>query len=193
MILFDIEGEGQNFHTPEEKLAHARDLGLEVVPTLYKGKIERFEEFTKLLEMESYLGKCKIEGVVVKNYNLFTVEKKIMIGKFVSEAFKEKHNKEWKNSNPGMNDIILNLINIYRHENRWKKAVQHLQEAGQLLGDPKDIGLLMKEISTDILKEEQDNIKEALFKWAWKRVIAGATKGFPEWYKENLVKNSLTN
>lgn len=193
VILFDVEANGQNFLSPEEKREHIHSLGLEVVPVLYKGKIDDFEQFKRLLEMESYLGKCKIEGIVVKNYNLFTYDKKVMIGKFVSEAFKEKHNKDWKNSNPGSSDIIGNLIEIYRHENRWQKAVQHLQESGQLLGEPKDIGLLMKEISTDILKEEEDNIKEALFKWAWKKIIAGATRGFPEWYKENLAKSSLSN
>lgn len=190
-ILFDVDDGLENYLSRKEKEDEANRLGLEIVPILFEGKVENFENIHNFLERESCLGGAKIEGFVVKNYSLFTVDKKTMMGKFVSEAFKEKHGKEWKNSNPGRNDVLANLIAVYRHENRWLKAVQHLKEAGQLKGAPEDIGLLMKEISVDIRKEEEEAIKDKLFQWAWKPIAAGATRGFPEWYKEQLVKEAF--
>jgi len=191
LILFDIDDGLENYLSRKEKEDEARRLGLEVVPVLFEGTAENFEQLKGLLEAESCLGNVKIEGFVVKNYSLFTIDKKAMMGKFVSEAFKEKHNKDWKNTNPGKNDILANLIAIYKHENRWVKAIQHLRDAGQLKGEPSDIGLLMKEIALDIQKEETEIIKDKLFQWAWKHIAKGATNGLPEWYKEYLAKGTF--
>lgn len=191
VILFDIDDGLENYFTREQKEEEARRLGLELVPVLYKGTVNEFIQLQELLGTDSTLGGCKIEGFVVKNYEKFTPDKKVMMGKFVSEAFKEKHSKDWKNANPGRNDILANLIAIYKHENRWVKAVQHLRDAGQLKGDPSDIGLLIKEVALDIQKEEVDNIKEKLFQWAWKHIAKGATNGLPEWYKEQLAKGAF--
>lgn len=191
LILFDIDDGLENYLSRKEKEDEARRLGLEIVPILFEGTVENFERLKALLETDSYLGNVKIEGFVVKNYSLFTLDKKAMMGKFVSEAFKEKHNKDWKNANPGRNDVLANLIAIYKHENRWVKAVQHLRDAGQLKGEPSDIGLLMKEIALDIQKEETEIIKDKLFQWAWKHIAKGATNGLPEWYKEQLAKGAF--
>ena len=191
VILFDIDDGLENYFTREQKEEEARRLGLELVPVLHKGTVKEFIQLQELLDTESTLGGCKIEGFVVKNYDKFTPDKKVMMGKFVSEAFKEKNNKDWKNTNPGRNDILANLTAIYKHENRWVKAVQHLRDAGQLKGDPSDIGLLIKEVALDIQKEEVDNIKEKLFQWAWKHIAKGATNGLPEWYKEQLAKGAF--
>lgn len=191
VILFDIDDGLENYLSRKEKEDEARRLGLEIVPILFEGTVENFERLQTLLQTDSCLGNVKIEGFVVKNYSLFTLDKKVMMGKFVSEAFKEKHSKDWKNANPGRNDILANLTAIYKHENRWVKAVQHLRDAGQLKGDPSDIGLLIKEVALDIQKEEVDNIKEKLFQWAWKHIAKGATNGLPEWYKEQLAKGAF--
>jgi hypothetical protein len=191
LILFDIDDGLENYFSRKEKEDEAKRLGLEIVPVLFEGTIKNFEEIQTLLETDSCLGNVKIEGFVVKNYSLFTLDKKVMMGKFVSESFKEKHSKDWKNSNPGKNDVLANLIATYKHENRWAKATQHLRDAGQLKGDPSDIGLLIKEVALDIQKEEVENIKEKLFQWAWKHIAKGATNGLPEWYKEKLAKGAF--
>jgi len=190
-ILFDVDDGLQNYMSRKEKEAEAKRLGLEIVPAFFEGTIDKFEDLQNLLMTDSYLGGCKIEGFVVKNYSLFTIDKKVMMGKFVSEAFKEKHSKDWKNAHPGKNDVLANLIAIYRHENRWKKALQHLRDAGQLKGEPSDIGLLMKEIALDIQKEETEIIKDKLFQWAWKHIAKGVINGMPEWYKEQLAKGAF--
>ena len=129
--------------------------------------------------------------MVIKNYEQFGRDKKTLMGKWVSEAFKEKHSTEWKKANPGQNDLISNIVAIYRHENRWEKAVQHLKEAGKLERDPRDIGALMKEVNKDVLAECADEIKEKLWKYAWPKIARGIVRGVPEWYKNKLAEHQF--
>jgi hypothetical protein len=140
------------------------------------------------LAKESFLGGPKIEGVVLKDYSRFDRDGKIYAGKYVSEAFKEKHKKEWKEDNPGGKDLLSLISAQYCTEARWRKAVQHLQEDGALEGSPKDIGPLMKELVRDLEQEEEAEIKAELFKWAWPHIKRAAGRGFPEWYKGELLK-----
>lgn len=188
LILFDINTGEEEYLSWEDKAAEAARLGLEVVPLIFHGKVTDAEMFRALLERESVLGNVKIEGVVVKNYLRFGRDKKALMAKHVSEAFKEKHEKEWKNSNPTMGDILDQLVAEYRTPARWAKGVQHLREAGKLEHSPRDIGLLMQEIPADIENECEEEIKEKLFKYAWPRIRRGLTVGLPQWYKDELLK-----
>lgn len=190
-ILFDVEKPPQNFLNREEKEAEAKRIGVEIVPILFAGHVQDKEQIKNLLNTESCLGGAKIEGFVVKNYERMTIEGKIMVGKYVSEEFKEKHGKEWKNSNQGKKDIIESLSEIYRHPNRWMKSIQHLKEDGLLTDTPKDIGILIEYIQTDVLKECGDEIRESLFKWGWKQLSGRLVKGFPEFYKGLLLEKAF--
>lgn len=191
IIIFDIDTGDQSYLAYEKKLAEAKRLRLECVPILYKGKVESYEKFKGLLEMGSCLGGQKIEGMVFKNYLRFGRDGKTLMGKYVSERFKEVHRKDWKERNPGGKDIIGQLTLEYRSEVRWDKAIQHLKERGEYTGTPKDIGPLFKEVSTDVQKECGEEIAEKLFKWAWKDIGRGVTRGLPEWYKEKLAKSQF--
>jgi len=191
IILFDVMTAPETYLDYPAKAAEAARIGLEVVPQLFSGTVETLEQFNGFLNRESKLGLCKIEGVVVKNYALFTQEKKVAVGKYVSEAFKEVHRKEWTKSNPSPTDIVHQIIMEYKTPPRWKKAVQHLREAGQLDGSPKDIGPLMREIPDDILKECEGEIKDSLFKHFWPQIRRGVTAGAPEWYKQLLAETSF--
>lgn len=191
IILFDINIGLEEYMSYEEKRAEAERIGLECVPIMYQGKVTDFEQFKLFLEKDSVLGGTKVEGVVIKNYSVFTQEKKVAMGKYVSEAFKEIHQGEWKKSNPNNRDIEAILIGEYRSNARWQKSVQHLQEKGLLDGSPKDIGALMKEVSSDTLKECEEEIKEKLFKHFWSKISRGIVSGIPEWYKEELAKKSF--
>jgi hypothetical protein len=191
IILFDVMTGNEEYLTYSEKLREAARIGIECVPLMYFGNVTGFEMFSEFLERESILGGCKVEGVVVKNYNLMTAEKKIAIGKYVSEVFKEVHGGEWRKSNPTSGDIISDLGRRYRTDARWTKAVQHLREAGKLEGSPRDIAGLMREVPDDILKECEDEIKAALFAHAWPHIKRAVTAGLPEWYKEQLAKSAF--
>jgi hypothetical protein len=193
IILFDIERGPCDFLSRSEKEIEAKRIGLEVVPILFQGIISTIEQFDTLLNTVSILGGQKIEGVVLKpiGYDLYGRDKKVLMGKYVSEKYREIQKKDWKESNPGQNDILTRLSIEFKTEARWAKAIQHLRDAGQLEGDPKDIGKLIKEVPEDIRKECEDIIKEKLWNWAWPNLRRSVVRGFPEWYKEELLKSQF--
>lgn len=188
IIIFDVNSGHEEYLPPSEKAEEAERIGLDVVPVMKRGFIDSAEEFRALLDNVSCLGGQKIEGVVIKNYSRFGQDKKAMMGKFVSEAFKEVHAREWKASNPTVGDVIANLIFSLKTDARWHKSVVHLKERGILEESPRDIGNLIKEVKEDVKKEEEDFIKQKLFEYAWPHIQRGIVGGLPEWYKEQLLK-----
>lgn len=188
LIVFDVNTGHEQYLSYVEKAEECARLGLEVVPLLFEGVIESVEQFRSMLDRVSVLGGQKIEGVVVKNYRRFGPDKKVLIGKFVSEAFKEVHAAEWKAANPTRNDIVERLIETLRTPARWNKAAQHLRERGELDDSPRDIAKLIKETQEDIEKDSMDLIAEKLAEWALPQIRRGVIRGLPEWYKEELLK-----
>ncbi len=188
VILFDIATDEENYLPYEELKAEADRLGFEVVPQLYTGMITNPEQLRIFLETTSILGGQLIEGVVIKPLTpLYGPDKKLLMGKFVSEAFREVHKKAWGESNPKSGDILSTLGNIYGTQARWQKALLRLREAGLITDAPQDIGLLMREVAPDIKKECEEEIKEYLFKWAWPHIARCSARGLPEWYKNLLL------
>ena len=193
LIIFDINTGEEAYVSYEDKKAESERLGLEIVPSIYQGLVENVEIFRSFLDRESCLGGQKIEGVVIKNYTRFGPDKKVLMGKFVSEAFKEIHSREWKTSNPTQGDIIQQIIDEYRTPARWSKAVQHLREAGKIEDSPRDIGLLMKEVPSDIKKECAEEIAAYLTAHAMPQIMRGVVGGLPEWWKEELLKEQFSD
>lgn len=191
LTIFDINRGEEAYMDFEDVRDEAARLGFEAVPTIHCGRITTIPEFRAFLDRESFLGGQKIEGVVVKNYHRFGPDKKVLMGKFVSEAFKEVHTKAWGESNPTTKDILQRLIESVQTPARWAKAVQHLRERGALEGSPRDIGPLIKEAQGDILAECADDLKDALWEWARPHIVRGAVRGLPEWWKEELLKKQF--
>lgn len=191
IIIFDINTDEETYLPYNLKKEEAERLGFETVPVLYYGQVNKIEDLNGLLDQVSILGGQKIEGFVVKNYSYFTPDGKAMMGKYVSEAFKEVHKVEWKVSNPGKNDVVKRLIDTYKTLTRWNKAIQHLTEQGKLTDSAKDIGNLIEEVRADIKSECADEIKDVLFNWAWPQIQRGITSGIPEWYKQKLMEKQF--
>jgi len=195
LILFGVmKFPSMKFESRYEFLKEWADgLNIDVVPRIYKGKINNPEELLKMLETESCLGGQKIEGVVVKNYvKPFLLGGQpipLMAGKHVSEAFKEVHNKSWKGmTSRGKWDEFKAK---FRTEARWDKAIQHLRDKDELENSPRDIGKLLKEVQIDITEEEKETITKFLWNEFGKEVIKGSTRGFPEYYKKKLLEKSF--
>jgi hypothetical protein len=189
IILFDILTDEETYLPYEDMCAEAARLDLEVVPQLFSGTVNNAEELRRYLETTSILGGQKIEGVVVKPLTpLYGPDKKMLFGKFVSEAFKEVHRKAWGESNPGPKDIIIRLGEQYANGARYQKALIHLREAGEIEDSPRDIGKLIREIPADVRKECSDEIKEALFKYAWPHISRIVVREVPTWYKDQLLR-----
>lgn len=197
VIIYDVECGLYDYLPYIKKRSEALRIGLECVSLvglhtpetpLTQDNIETF------LQRESALGGPPIEGMVFKptNYNLFGEDKKVIMGKYVSEAFKEIHRKEWRSlHNPSRGDIIQSLASGLATEARWNKAVQHLREANELEDSPRDIGKLIKEIQADVEKETKDEIMERLWKWAWPQLNRKVVSGFPEYYKKSLLEKQF--
>jgi len=191
LIVLDIATAEEVYLPYREKELGAAYIGLETVPLIYRGKIENAFQIKDFLDRDSILGGVKIEGVVIKNYKKFGPDKKVLMGKYVSEGFKEIHGKEWRKSNPTGGDIILEIAGKFNTKARWQKAVQHLREAGKLTDSPQDIELLMKEVPTDILRECSDEITSMVIDWAWPKVKRSFGRGLPQWYKEQLLEKQF--
>jgi len=193
IAIFDINFGDEKYVPYDGKLSEAQRLGFECAPLLAKGNGIAYETLQELLEKTSMLGGSLVEGVVIKpqKYDLFGRDGKVLMGKYVSEKFKEKHASEWKKANPQGKDILGSLIAALKTEARWEKAKQHLQDEGKLLGEPKDIGGLIKEVQRDVFDEEVEWVKEQLFKWAEPHLRRGVVGGVAEWYKELLAEGQF--
>lgn len=193
IIIFDVNDGHESYLDVYSKMVEANRIGLESVDTfgylapgeVNLGLLERF------LDAESALGGVKIEGIVVKSLSLYGDDKKLLMAKHVSEAFKEKHQGDWKGRNPNRADIVTLLVERYRHENRWEKAVQRLRDAGQLEYSPRDIGALVREAQADIDAECADEIKDALYRHFKDKILRGSIGGLPEWYKGKLLEKQF--
>lgn len=191
LVVYDIDTGLQSYLDPVAKGDEALRIGLECVPLIYTGIVSTLNDVKTMIERESFLGGCPIEGVVIKNYGLFTDDKKVAMAKMVCDGFKEKNTENWKSTNPGRKDVVAVIIAALRTEARWQKAVQHLRERGELTESLKDIGPLMKEAQADIRKEESEWIAEQLAKYFMDGIVRGAISGLPEWYKDELAKSAF--
>jgi len=167
---------------------------LKIDPPSFLPRVPDPKEALRLMDFTSYLGGPKIEGVVLKNYSR-AVDigghiYPIMCAKFVSEKFKEVHGKTWKKNHTPQGGLE-SLKESYRTEARWRKAVERLRDKDALLGDPKDIGPLVKSIREDITEEEKEEIKEDLWKIYKDEILRNSVRGFPEWYKETLARGEI--
>jgi hypothetical protein len=203
LIVFDVSTGDQTWLPPWEKEREAKRIGLECVPVLNSGLhcvpglISTCPMTLELLRhtldtQQSVLGGQLIEGVVIKPLvELYGVDKKTLMGKFVSERFREAHKQAWKETSPNSGDILEKLVKTYRAEGRWLKAAQHLREAGLLEDSPRDIPKLMNEVKKDTGQEEKDAIMRLLYRWAWPHIERGIVAGLPEWWKDVLLKKQF--
>lgn len=205
VALFAVFHKGSPIGNYNDIQAHAKRLGIDAVPLLYHGmaKLNTLDDITafldELLERESYLGGTKIEGVVVKNYELKQFisghpdpERPLTSAKYVSERFKEKMTNKSRTPKPDKR-TVQKLIESYKAEARWDKAIQHLREDGKLVGEPKDIGPLIAEIKKDIVEECREEIMIALYELFINDLLRNAINGFPEFYKAKLMEETWGN
>lgn len=187
IVLFDIELRNQQFAAYNSVRTEAEFLGLEVVPQIGPADGWTNELMHQFLETDSFLAGQKVEGLVFKNYELFGRDGKVLMGKFVSERFKEVHSAGWKGRNPGQGDIVSQLGQALRTPARWDKAIQHLRERGELENSPQDISRLLVELKADLLEEEKENVTRKLLDWAMPKILRMSAAGFAEYYKELLA------
>lgn len=169
----------------------ANELNIDVVPLIHYGPLQKFNEeiFNAWLDKESYLGGSKIEGIVVKNYREYWIADRlipVMSGKYVSDKFKERHNKTWT----AKGNKLDMFLQSFRTEAIWNKGIQHYREKGLAVHAPKDIGGIIKEIQEDIIEENKEEIQNWLWKYFQPQICRIAVAGFPEYYKRKLMQET---
>lgn len=160
LIVWEVEVDGVPM-VYDDKRAFAESIGLECVPLLYKGLSN--PEHAKSLIGESCLG-GKAEGVVIKGKGRV---------KIVSDEFKERMQKMPKLTKWGKIEELVTPT-----EALWDKAIQHCRDRGELIGDMKDIPVLMKQLHVEALADLDTVIGLMV-----KLMKSEASKGFPEYYK----------
>jgi hypothetical protein len=196
IALFGIRDDAGEFSPYHEQEEWADRLSVDVVKRFHSGPIEvgtLQEQVREWIDQESFLGGPKMEGVVLKVYESYMYHGhvfEIKAAKYVSEAFKEIHEKSWTGSHTGPGQWET-FKQGFRTEARWEKAIQYLRDKGELSNEPRDIGPIIKRVNEDILEEELDTIKDGLYRIFGKDVLRVATAGFPEWYKQKLLERAV--
>jgi hypothetical protein len=188
LMLFDVITGGR-WINPDQLDMWAEILDVDAVPRLHYGPAD-LNTLTELLKQDSYLGGEQIEGVVIKNYyQLQELGSKVIptFAKYVRPQFKERlsKNPEFKRGK----DVITDFVDSFRTEARWHKAVQHLEESGELERHMKDLPRLIAAVHQDVIEEEETAIKDFLYSHFIRRINATAIKGLPEWYKGWLMES----
>lgn len=196
LVLFDIEDENGQLLSNAEINEEAARLGFDPVLLLMElsgGEAPPTLELLKsLLGQRSNLGGPTVEGVVIKRTRTLLYDSqpsKLMIAKYVSEAFKEDQRKDWRESNPSKSDVIATLIDRYTSAARLNKCIQKLREAGKHESSLRDIGQLIPMFGEDLLEDHEQDIKDALFAHFWPHIKRGVTRPVPQMYKDWLVEN----
>ncbi len=193
LALFGIVSKKYGWVVNHEALeGWAAKLGIDVVPRLFQGKVTNItDQIEKLMKTESFLGNSTIEGFVVKNYKkdymIGDIYVGLMLGKFVSEEFKEKNHDKYNGEKSKVN--LESFFQGFRTEARWEKAIQHLRDDGSLENLPKDIGFIIQEVQRDIMEEEKEFAMGFFWDLHRKSLMRVATAGFPEWYKNKLIED----
>lgn len=195
IALFAVyEVEPRVFHNYDSIVEWSKTLDVDAVPILFRGETSAANVLEMVKDTPSYLGGANVEGIVVKAYKpwmfLGQIPLTVMSGKYVTEEFKEVHSKDWSKLNTGKGKFDV-LKENYRTEARWRKAVMHLKERGELTGTPKDIGALIKETRVDIETEEKENIKDVLWNIYKEDILKYSVFGLAQWYKTKLVEGEI--
>jgi hypothetical protein len=190
IAIFDIARGENDYLSRAELEVECERLGLEPVPCYGEYIFTTYAAVAEMLDRESYLGKNKIEGVVLKPViPLFGEDAKPLYTKVVSEAFRELHagNSEYKTTKK--TETITAIAESVSTLARWQKVRQHCQEEGKLVGDPRDLQYLIKDLQADIVVECEEHIKAQLWSAFRKKILGASVRGFPEWYKSELAKD----
>jgi len=193
-VIFDIMLDGKYLETPEAKafldLVNVSDK-YEFVPTLAIVQHVDINEMDNLIKTTmSFLGGEFIEGVVLKNYHVYH-EEPYMFGqplfvKYVRADFRERNRDNWAKENP--NSIYTALNNVLSKKAIWDKALLHAKEDSKLTNRMQDMSFLSKDVAEDFFLENEDIVKETLFRFYKKDMARWILQGLAEYYKQKIAE-----
>ncbi len=188
IVGFDVATGNETYLGYIDAALAFKKLDLEIVPYYHFGVINNPATINTFLDRQPLLGGKMIEGIVIKAHGFYGEDKKTLMAKYVNPKFREIMDT---GENQKSVDFLQQMIDDHRTEARWDKAILHFKEQGKLLGEPKDIGPLIGEITRDLKEEAEEGIKARLWKRYWPHVARGVTGGFAEYYKRKLMEGAF--
>jgi len=197
LMLFDAYWFAESrWATLDELLRFANAIDIDPPRVLYDDDGKGFDKALAddLLRSVSCLGNTLIEGLVIKNYgqpggDRYHHGPSFACGKFVQPKRAEK-NQTVRNA-ADANDVVARIVERFKTEARWAKAVQHVKEDGRLEGSMRDVKALLAEVENDVLEENSDEIIDMLWDRFGHAIIKGIRDGLPEWYKKRLSEQQF--
>jgi len=183
--------------TTEKLKQIAQTLEIDPPNAIFVGEIKTQKQLEEFLERESYLGKTKIEGIVIKNYNqtfpidLISTQHYVgfpLAGKLVREEFKEVNIERWQKIKK---PLLERLAETFITEERFRKVIQHLKEEGKITHEMKDLQFIIPEFIKDLWEEERNNILKMLENEAYEYLKKRGNKFVVKQYKEYLMKKQF--
>lgn len=186
----------EEWYTHSQMARAAFDMDLDFVPllaemsldpdrTLRSSYVDRLKE---LMQRESYLGGEKVEGVVVKNLGArvhYNGRLSPVFCKLVGADFKERHNESWTPAK----DLLQEYLQGFKAPARWLKTIHRLRDEDQLVNDVQDIGKIIQAVQADLVLEEEQQIKDDLYKHFLPQIKRVCTHGLAEFYKKRLAES----
>ena len=180
MVLWAIEDRDSMVWDYGQMLVEAGHLGLEVAPRIARVEYTGVSTLDPHIEGDSLLGGPR-EGVVGRAANGVYV-------KAVAPSFHEvSGSRPRKKKGNSALEAVQAIEARYATVPRWRKAVQKLRESGELSGDMRDMGGLIKAVYQDVEEEEADSIKEQLFLVFRKQILRASVEGLSTWYRHELA------
>ena len=175
----------------------AKVIGIDPPNIIYIGEIHNPVKLEELLDTESYLGGCRIEGVVCKNihktYDPLLLSSQAfmdypLVGKFVNPKFTEVNMGSHKKNKV---NTIDKVAATFFTEARLQKSIQHLREEGKINDENSDLRFLVPEFYNDLWEEEKDIITKILLGDILKTVRKKASSYVVNEYKKILMKDTF--
>lgn len=194
IVLFDIQlGDGTYTSQTNVRL-EALGLGLDYAPVLAVlapggDLIHTVKDI--LANSQSVLG-GPIEGVVAKrsDYSFQDGFGNHIFVKFVSDQFKEKAKRPIGKSLEAKSGLVEELLETYAVDARFQKSVQHLQEAGKLHHDKKDLPNLIKESWEDLQVDYGSEIHDRIILQVNREFRTRLTQKLVCWYTSKLEQEA---
>ena len=136
---------------------------------------------------KSKFGECQIEGIVLKQYSKDMKEMKM--AKIVNQEFKEisTHKIKSEHYEETLHSLAIKLVEKYRTEARFYKAIQHLTESGVVINDMKDVSAVIKELHHDIVAECNDDMRQIFEEQLTKLIKRHIGKNVATWLQNYLM------
>ena len=197
LYLFGAIIDGEHLET-DVLIDLANEIGIDPPNIISYKKINNSDELNDLLQIESYLGRSKIEGIVIKNYHksydplLVSTQQFLgypLAGKLVREDFREKNNANWKANKRSKG--IDKIAEVYFTAQRLRKVIQHLEEEGKIQGEKKDLKYLIPGFYSDLYEECSDEITEMIMKEVWNDIKRRGSSFVVSEYIEYLTRKQF--